>query len=336
MDLGVASLAMRLQKFVDMPAHVAICTIALLAAVAAENTIKGDSVRFLRYPLAVLVGAVAGAMIFEILGPHSPHSSELMSHLADSALAEELLSVAPSLLKAMYLCLLVIALHAIFEANRRAVAALHAAQLIALDAENEVFEGELRAMQTRVDPDLLFNSLDDIDAAYALDPASGQARLDALIRFLRAALPSRSAAIPTVAHELELTEAYLALLVASHMMQARLEFAADPDTLDERIAPMLLLPLVRWALDGRFAEELRVGVRRRAAVSGESAACMELRIDSSLKHPPTEGAAALEVLRYRLRRLFGDNAQLFATSTGVRRRAVVELPLGCERSFTVE
>jgi hypothetical protein len=328
LDFGVASFASRLRKFVDMPAHFAICAIALLAAVSAENTITGKRLSALRYPLAVLAGAIIGALIFEMPLLHPPRPGDLVSGNVNSAFAERLRLLLPSFLKATYLSLLVVTLHAVFEANRRAAAALHAARIRALDAEKEVFEGELRAMQTRVDPDLLFDSLKDIDAAYATNPESGQSRLDALIRFLRAALPGRSTAIPTVAHEKELTEAYVALMAIRHATQPRLEFLADTVALGENMPPMLLLPLVKWASDFGLADELRVGVRCLESDPIHSGPCLELSIDSRLNRAPDGDGEELEILRYRLQRLHGEGAHLVATSAGMQRHAVIVLPLG--------
>jgi hypothetical protein len=55
-------------------------------------------------------------------------------------------------------------------------------------------EGDLRAMQARVDPDLLFDTLLAVDRAYAMSTLSGEEALDALIGFLRTAVKATSPA----------------------------------------------------------------------------------------------------------------------------------------------
>ena len=67
-------------------------------------------------------------------------------------------------------------------------------QLAALAAERVVLEGDLRAMQARVDPDLLFDTLLAVDRAYATSTRSGEEALDDLIGFLRAAAKATSPA----------------------------------------------------------------------------------------------------------------------------------------------
>ena len=58
-------------------------------------------------------------------------------------------------------------------------------RVAALAAERTVLEGDLRAMQARVDPELLFDTLLSVDRAYARSTRSGEEALDALIGFLR-------------------------------------------------------------------------------------------------------------------------------------------------------
>src|SRR4029079_652387 len=152
--------------------------------------------------------------------------------------------------------LVLLALYELLESNQRAGEELHAARMTALTAQQNLVEGELRAMQARVDPELLFNSLVAIDEGYASGVEAGQHRLDALIRYLRAALPSDSADTSTVARERELAEAYVALLAQRAASPARLPLRVDSDAGAEQMPSMLLLPLMRWALTAQSLRNL--------------------------------------------------------------------------------
>src|SRR2546421_670654 len=90
--------------------------------------------------------------------------------------------------------LMLIALYAMLEARRRATEELHPMRIAALAAERTVLEGDLRAMQARDDPDLLFDTLLAVDRAYARSTRSGEEALDDLIGFLRAAAKATSPA----------------------------------------------------------------------------------------------------------------------------------------------
>lgn len=215
--------------------------------------------------------------------------------------------------------LVLIALYELLESNRRAGEDLHAARMTALSAQQNLVEGELRAMQARVDPELLFNTLVAIDDGYAQGLEQGQQRLDGLIRFLRAALPSDSARTSTVAREQELVEAYVALLGQRAPEAAQLHLRVDPDVRGEQMPSMLLLPLVRWALAGESVRHLQVRIQRQA----ESLA-IEVESDAS-----KNAAAPLDEIasvRERLTQLYPQGAQLSVASGVGPWRATMEIP----------
>src|SRR5439155_11582116 len=124
--------------------------------------------------------------------------------------------------------LMLIALYAMVEASRRATKELHAVRVAALAAERSVLEGDLRAMQARVDPDLLFDTLLAVDRAYARSTRSGEEALDALIGFLRAALPAEAAVTSSVPSELEHVRAYLAVRERLAPSGTDVEMKAEP------------------------------------------------------------------------------------------------------------
>ena len=54
----------------------------------------------------------------------------------------------------------------------------------------KAFESRLQALQARVDPRFLFDTLASIEATYEADAARGERMIDDLIAYLRAALPT--------------------------------------------------------------------------------------------------------------------------------------------------
>ena len=335
MDFNLPSFAKRLQEFRQLPVHLAIAFGAILSAVAAENVLSHDRLRLVRYPIAALVASIAGTIVLVIWAKyiHSRNEKEAAVILFLGDVRLHLLTL--EFLRAAYISVLVVALHAVFKANRRAAAQLHDAQMAALTAEHELVEGDLRAMQARVDPELLFDSLREVDAAYARDIASGESRLDALIRFLRAALPGETTAISTVARELELAQAYVALVTPQELGHPPPELEADSSTLGEAMPSMLLLPLARWALAGGSAEHLRVRIARGDGHAkggdgnraGRPGACLEIRIENRVRGEPVSNDGDVDSVRGRLDQLWADRALLQVRCEGDQRRAVLELPL---------
>jgi len=216
--------------------------------------------------------------------------------------------------------LMLIALYAMFEARRRATGELHGVRVAALAAERALLEGDLRAMQARVDPDLLFDTLLAVDRAYARSIRSGEEALDALIGFLRAALPAEAAATSTVARELEHVRAYLAVRELLSAARPDLEIGAEPAAREAPMPAMLMLPLVRWALDGRPAVRLQLTVRRSGGALGIS-------VESDLAEAPLSPEGDLAGVRKRLMHLYRERGRLDVSIASGKRRAVMEIPL---------
>lgn len=323
-DFSGSGDASRWRGFAIAPFHIAVAFIAVVAAIAVENHFTPGRWHFMRYPAAVLFAAVVGTWILEISSPpmveraaKSPAILEQLGHV-------QLILLSGHFLKALYLCTLVVALHVVLEANYRAGSALQEARLKALDEERDVCEAGLRAMQARVDPDLLFESLRRVDAAYLIDPAMGQAKLEALIRFLRAALPGKNSGRSTVEHEKELAEAYVALVAAAGSTRCGLDFRATAAVLREAIPPMIVLPLIRWALADQPAADLTVAVNRRDMPTGS---ILELAVDNRRALTSEINGDEIEIVRERLACLYGKDIRFEFSAADCRRSALVELPV---------
>ncbi|HSU64121.1 MAG TPA: histidine kinase [Burkholderiales bacterium] len=216
--------------------------------------------------------------------------------------------------------MLLLPVYAMLQASRRATGRLHAMQLTALAAERRVIEADLRATQGRVDPELLFDSLLEVDRAYERDVQAGQDALDALIRFLRAALPSDAAATATVAGEQELAEAYLALVAQRADASPQVDISVAPEARTLPMPAMLLLPLVRWALDGRSATRLQIHAQRRDAA-------LEVSVRSNSVGSAASTEPNIAGVRERLARLFADHASLDVTISADARHVRLQIPV---------
>ena len=81
---------------------------------------------------------------------------------------------------------------------------------------HEVLESRLAAMQAQVEPQFLFNSLVGIEALYRKDADAAAENLDRLIQYLRVALPRLREPGSTIAGEIDLVRAYLAVVTSLH------------------------------------------------------------------------------------------------------------------------
>jgi hypothetical protein len=130
---------------------------------------------------------------------------------------------------------------------------------------HEVLESRLAAMQAQVEPQFLFNSLVGIEALYRKDAAAAADNLDRLIQYLRVALPRLREPGSTIAGEIDLVRAYLAVITSLHGGRPALSVTVSDDCADARFYPMLLLPLVQRAMrdpDDHLPDSIRIGVQK--------------------------------------------------------------------------
>jgi hypothetical protein len=134
---------------------------------------------------------------------------------------------------------------------RRARAArtrMHVAQLERAHAARRTLESRLQAMQARVEPQFLFNTLAQVRDLYRASAARGERMLEELIAYLRAAMPRMRDTSSTVGQEVDLVQAYLGIV--SLRLGERLAFDIEPpgEAADARMPPMMLLPLIDHAI----------------------------------------------------------------------------------------
>jgi hypothetical protein len=203
---------------------------------------------------------------------------------------------------------------------------MHAAELARVAAERRSVESNLQAMQARVEPQFLFNTLAQVKRAYAHNAALGKQLLDALIAYLRAAMPRMRDTSSTVGQELELVRAYLDIV---HLRLAdRLTFAIEPPddgVPGARMPAMLVLPLVDHAIAHSVAEWHSAGsIRVRAAIVNQK---IRFELSQTGVDDAAENDERILAIRERLAALYGGEASLVMQRLEPNRtKAVLEIP----------
>jgi hypothetical protein len=206
--------------------------------------------------------------------------------------------------------------------------ALAATQLGLSQAQRRRLTEELRTAQAALDPDFLFATLAEVDRRFEGDPLVAQRLLDALIRYLRAALPAKDDHIGTLGQQATLVRTYLEIesIRSSGHLQADVDV---PIELDSRLfAPSLLLPLVALVAGdvAKTGRDARVHV---GATSADGKLAVEVRSDGCQPWATAEQETTLASLRDRARALYGSSAELsFAIRAprGSTARIVVDDP----------
>jgi hypothetical protein len=293
-----------------------------LAVLIADDAVARGARRGRAYALAVVAGTASGALLqylvrwplgFETMASHE----ELLVRLAqpiyvfcDAVLFGGLLTF----------------LHVNLATARAAASRRHAAEMDRAQTQRRTIESRLQAMQARVEPQFLFNTLAQVKQLYDSDGALADRMLDDLIAYLRAALPHLRESSSTLGQEAALARAYLDIVRLRLGRRLAFDISIPEALADARMPPMMLLPLIDHVLvyglepahaDGAIRIESEVGGGR-----------LRLTItDSGAGFVPGGNAGNLNSIDERLHALYGDDAALrLAQLAGSATQAVLDIP----------
>jgi hypothetical protein len=293
----------------------------LLAVLVADHASPPPLRRWWLYVLAVVIGAFVGSSLlwfvtqrlFEIRTSYAfpePFETYLYRHGTH----------------AVEVCGMVTVIYVSRRWASARLAALRAVQLERADVEKRVLESRLAAMQARVEPQFLRNTLSQVEHLYDIDAQAADRVLKELIAYLRAATPQFRDPGSTLAKEIQLANAYLNIigtrskdwLVVSGIGTRIADIA--------RVPPMVLLPLLNHALAYR-SERAQGDERFEIDVAVRNEKLMLTICDQGAAFA-SEGAndAEIERIRERLAVLYGDRAQLAFRSTALGSEALLEIP----------
>jgi len=184
----------------------------------------------------------------------------------------------------------------------------------------------LHALQARMRPHFLFNSLNSISSLIRLDPAGAENMVVDLADLIRANLDSGGSS--TLGRELELSRRYLDIEAVRLGPRLRLQWDVAEAPPEAELPPLSLQPLVENAIrhgiePAEAGGELLVRVRSQ----GEE---VEVLVQSPLGLGSNAGSGlgmALANLRERLQLAFGEAAQLQAGPAGGSYLARLRFPL---------
>jgi hypothetical protein len=295
----------------------------MFTTLVADELVARGTKRLATYAWAVVIGSAAAALAqWEVHQWLHLHPSDLFGVPHEVAIMQPAFMFFEYLIWGSIIVFIYV--------NRRtallATARMNAAQVQRADAQRRTLESRLQALQARVEPQFLFNTLAQVRELYESDPAKGGQMLGDLIAYLRAALPGLRDSTSTLEREVELASTYLKIMQVR--LGKRLDFQVDvPDAARAaRMPPMLLLPLIDYVLVHGLTPPAASGTIRIAA--GSSAGKLRVEIGDSRRGIAKGGADDdLRDIRDRLHALYGDEGTLaFESSSGHGTQAILEIP----------
>jgi sensor histidine kinase YesM len=205
------------------------------------------------------------------------------------------------------------------------LAALRAVQLERAQIEKRVLESRLAAVQARVEPQFLRDTLAQVERLYEIDAQAADRMLKEFTTYLRAAIPQIRDPASTVAREVRLTNAYLNIV--GMQSKDRLLLTDGPSTGDARMPPMLMLPLIQHAL-ARRTERARGDELFAIDLAARNGKLMlTIRDRGSGFAPEGTSDQTIRDIRERLATLYGGHAQLTLKPAAGGSEAVIEIPV---------
>lgn len=184
---------------------------------------------------------------------------------------------------------------------------LHLAQ-----AQSAARDAELRALRLQVNPHFLFNSLNAISALVSAQSNREANRMLACVAdFLRATLAHDGRHEHSLADELALLDAYLAVEKARLGERLRLTMKAGPDLLDSVVPYLMLQPLVENAIRHGIAPLSAPGRLDILVERAGDRLLIDVQNDGQQGAPAGSGIGLANV-RERLRHLYGEGQEVKA------------------------
>jgi len=189
-----------------------------------------------------------------------------------------------------------------------------------------VSQAQVAALQARIRPHFLFNSMNTVAALVRVDPAAAERTVEDLSELFRAALGEHSTRDGTLDEELGLVDRYLD--IEQLRLGDRLRIRRDLDTLPPTfpLPRLLLQPLVENAVRHGI-QPLREGGEVILRGRGERDGIL-IEIDNPLAGTPTPGGHGhgLDNVRRRVAYRYGPRAQVTAGPEGDRFVVRLQLP----------
>jgi len=178
--------------------------------------------------------------------------------------------------------------------------------------ETQLAKARLQALESRLEPHFLFNTLHSISALMLTDVVAADQMMSRLSDLLRMTLENETQ-ITTLSHELEFVNGYLEIEKMRFEDRLKVVFEIAPDTLDAEVPYLLLQPLVENAVRHGISGLSSGGEIRIAAKHNDRNLYLRVKdngpglVQSAVQ---SKGGLGLGATRERLQTLYGFNQRI--------------------------
>jgi sensor histidine kinase YesM len=296
----------------------------MLAVLIADFASPPSRPRLWLYVLAVTGGVAVGTTLFWFVSqrlftiPSAPQLRGVDEGFRSIALRHSM--------SRLVICSLATSVYVAARRASQRVAALRAMQLKSAADERRVLESRLSAMQSRVDPQFLVDTLARVERLSDTDAPAADRILKGLTAYLRAAIPRSGDPASSVASEVDLANAFLS--ISSPGPGNRLALTTTEPAIEHRarMAPMVLLPLVKFALEHRTQAPSHAEAFALDLAVRDELLQLTIRDHDTGFAPGSASEPGIVMIRERLTALYGERARLALTENEHGTAAMLEMP----------
>ena len=211
--------------------------------------------------------------------------------------------------------------------------ALHSASQEQHQLRELALSAQLEALRSQLNHHFLFNSLNVIAEAAAVQPQRAERLILQLASVLRYSLGKTRLRMAPLIEELAAVTSYLELERARSGDRISVRIESEPDVREIHVPPLLIQPLVENAVAHGLMNGTCAGAISIAAWRNDDQLCIRVEDNGVGFHPERPvrngpGGVGLANLRRRLRAFYGDHAAFqLRSSTGEGTVAQISIPL---------
>ncbi|HRH48265.1 MAG TPA: sensor histidine kinase [Panacibacter sp.] len=172
-------------------------------------------------------------------------------------------------------------------------------------------EIEMALIKSKLDPHLLFNTINNIDALILKDAVEASNYLNKLSDIMRFMLYETMAEKILLSQEIEYIEKYIALQKIRTANVNYIHFTVSGDIGNKFIAPMIFIPFIENAFKHTTNKKLENAITVNILVTDKKIKMVcENKFDSKLKAQPMNGGLGNELIQKRLQLIYADKHHL--------------------------
>ena len=171
-------------------------------------------------------------------------------------------------------------------------------------------KAQMNALQARIKPHFLYNSLNSIASLIAIDQVAAEKAVLNLSGLFRKAFSNHQQSMTTLAQELEWINEYLAIEKLRLMDRLRYEINVDDELLSQQVPLLSIQPLVENAVVHGIAHLTEGGQITVSVHTTKSGFCVQVVNPYRAEKVKSGDQTGLDNIRQRLALIYGDKAQM--------------------------